>query len=118
VRILPCASDCHRHHLPSRTRLPRVRGGTDELSNRALACVTCHGHKAAHVTGIDPDTSEETPLFDPRREVWSRHFRFSQPTLRIEGITAKGRATVARLHMNERKQIEARRLWLELGLYP
>ena len=36
----------------------------------------------------------------------------------IHGLTAVGRATVARLQMNSAPQIAARRLWLRLGLFP
>ncbi|MEO8350633.1 MAG: HNH endonuclease, partial [Chthoniobacteraceae bacterium] len=83
-----------------------------------LCCVTCNGHKSDHTTGTDPETGRELPLFNPRRDRWDRHFRFSPRTLELTGITSKGRATIARLQMNERKQIEARALWVELDLYP
>ncbi len=97
---------------------PSSRGGADDLANLALSCITCNGHKSDHSTGVDPETDRELPLFDPRRDRWERHFRFSAQTLELTGVTAKGRATVARLQMNERKQIEARALWIELDLYP
>jgi hypothetical protein len=98
--------------------IPKARGGESDPSNYALCCITCNGHKAHHVTGIDPKSGKEIPLFDPRRDRWERHFRFSDANLEIVGITAKGRATIDRLMMNERKQREARSLWLELGLFP
>ncbi len=98
--------------------IPSSKDGADELSNYALCCVTCNGHKSDHTTGIDPATGRDIRLFHPRRDRWDRHFRFSPQTLELMGITPKGRATVARLQMNERKQIEARALWLELDLYP
>ena len=97
---------------------PSTRSGSDDPSNLALSCITCNGHKSDHITGIDPETARELPLFHPRRDRWHRHFRFSPRTLELTGITPKGRATVARLQMNERKQIEARALWVELELYP
>ena len=46
--------------------IPRALGGADDAANYALACITCNGHKAAHLTGIDQETSGEVPLFDPR----------------------------------------------------
>ncbi|MEA3213397.1 MAG: hypothetical protein QOE70_6454 [Chthoniobacter sp.] len=97
---------------------PLARGGSDDLTNLALCCVTCNGHKSDHTTGSDSDTGREFPLFDPRRDRWGRHFRFSPRTLELRGLTPMGKATVARLQMNERKQIEARVLWVELALYP
>ena len=98
--------------------VPSVIGGKNDLSNYALCCITCNGHKADHITGIDPKTGSETPLFNPRRDRWERHFRFSNEDLEIKGTTAKGRATVDRLLMNERKQRGARSLWIELDLFP
>jgi hypothetical protein len=98
--------------------IPASRGGANDPSNYALCCITCNGHKADHVTGIDPQTGKEVLLFNPRSDRWARHFRFSRETLNIQGLTPKGRATVARLRVNERKQKEARPLWIELGLFP
>lgn len=98
--------------------VPQTRGGTNEQGNYALACVTCNGHKSDWVTGFDPRTGAEAPLFHPRRDRWLRHFRFVAENCTIEGITVKGRATVHRLKMNETKQVEARHLWVQLDLFP
>jgi 5-methylcytosine-specific restriction endonuclease McrA len=98
--------------------MPSSRGGADDPSNYALCYVTCNGHKADHITGIDPQSGKEMPLFHPRRDRWERHFRFSPDTFEIVGITSKGRATIERLQMNEAKQVEARKLWVELDLFP
>jgi hypothetical protein len=98
--------------------VPRRYGGADNLANYALACVTCNGHKSDHITGADPLTEAQVSLFHPRRDKWARHFRFVPASLEIRGITPVGRATVARLAMNESKQIQARELWVELGIYP
>jgi hypothetical protein len=98
--------------------IPRARGGADNRANYALSCITCNSYKSDHVTGHDPSTGAELPLFHPRREKWGRHFRFVPATLEIRGITATGRATLARLRMNAPKQIEARALWVELEIYP
>jgi hypothetical protein len=97
---------------------PRAHGGEDGPLNYALSCITCNGHKSDNTTGIDPVGGEEVPLFHPRRDKWKRHFRFTKKGLEIHGVTPKGRATVSRLQMNERQQIEARRLWVELEIYP
>ncbi len=98
--------------------IPVIRGGIDNRANLALSCVTCNGHKSDHITAVDPQTKAKIGIFHPRLDQWARHFSFSRNTLRLEGITAKGRATVVRLKLNERKQIEARALWVELGIYP
>jgi hypothetical protein len=63
-------------------------------------------------------TTDGVALFHPRLDRWHHHFRFVRESLEIQGVTPKGLATVDRLKMNERKQIEARQLWVELEIYP
>ena len=81
-------------------------GGSDEAGNLALACHRCNLRKGPNVTGIDPDTEEIVVLFHPRRDEWSRHFRFSGPY--IEGMTPTGRATVRLLRLNDARRLELR----------
>ena len=45
-------------------------------------------------------TEREVPLFHPRKDVWSDHFRWSSDYLLIVGTTPTGRATVDQLRMN------------------
>ena len=77
---------------------PRVAGGMTISSNLALACVSCSLRKGAKQTATDPDTGEESPLFNPRTQVWAEHFRWEDET--IVPLTPTGRATVAALAMN------------------
>lgn len=93
---------------------PVALGGADELSNYALACRSCNGHKGAAVLGPDPDTGENVPLCDPRTEVWAEHFRYDLDCGRVDGVTA----TVARLDLNSVFQLAARPLWVQLRLFP
>lgn len=71
---------------------PRAAGGATSEDNLALACVSCSLHKAAKQTATDPDSGSEVPLFNPRREQWSEHFRWDGEF--SAGITPTGRATV------------------------
>jgi hypothetical protein len=57
-------------------------------------------------------------LFNPRKDNWDDHFVFDPVTLQLRGRTAEGQGTVNRLRMNDAIQIEARRHWVELDLYP
>lgn len=101
--------------------VPRCRGGVDHPDNGALSCWSCNSAKAGHLTGTDPETSREEPLFHPRRDAWAEHFELSGDDggLRVLGKTPVGRATVARLRMNDpRFQPRARRLWRLAGLWP
>ena len=101
--------------------IPPAQGGADVESNLALACRSCNLHKSDQVQGRDPEsaaTQVEVPLFHPRRDWWPQHFRLDSETGVIVGTTPTGRATVACLAMNSPSQLEARRQWVRLGLFP
>jgi len=76
----------------------KQHGGSDDLTNLALACHRWNFHKGPNLTGIDPRTGQVAPLFHPRRDHWSEHFVFMGP--RIEGIGAIGRATVVSIMLS------------------
>ena len=48
--------------------VPLSRGGTSEESNLAWSCAWCNSYKWARTHGRDPETGEETSLFNPRRQ--------------------------------------------------
>ncbi len=97
--------------------LPRSRGGPTDLSNVALACPHCNARKWAHLDGEDPESGQRIALFNPRTQVWSEHFQWSeQHSFTIIGLSGCGRATVSRLSMNHSNLISIRRLLAELGL--
>jgi hypothetical protein len=77
---------------------PRAEGGPTILDNLALACVSCSLRKWAKQSAIDPESGDELPLFNPRKQIWKEHFRWDGA--RIVPVTATGRATVAALAMN------------------
>jgi HNH endonuclease len=98
--------------------LPRSTDGKHEESNMALACRSCNLFKLHYLAGLDPETNQETRLFHPRNDLWEAHFHVEVQSGAIEGLTAVGRATVARLRLNEALQISARKVWMKLGLFP
>lgn len=98
--------------------LPQARGGTSNENNLWLACRLCNGFKGTSTHGIDPVSGRITRLFDPRRQKWSRHFRWSDDFLRIIGITACGRVTVAALQLNNRVAMTVRQSWASVGWLP
>lgn len=108
-----CAYTFHLDHI-----VPRSKGGSCALSNCALACFPCNNAKAAHITGADPDTGGEEPLFHPRKQIWAGHFAWTADHSRVRGLTPTGRATMARLKMNERSRVAARSLWVATGIWP
>ena len=98
--------------------VPVSQDGSDDTANLAPACRSCNKYKAVFQSGTDPNTQANARLFHPRRDEWSQHFRCDQQTGEIQGRTPIGRATIARLQMNRAAQIAARRLWVQLDLFP
>jgi len=98
--------------------VPESLGGLTIERNLWLACALCNGHKANRVAAIDPETGEQTRLFNPRGQVWSAHFRCSPEGELIIGSTPSGRATVVALNLNRISLVKARQLWAEVGWHP
>ncbi len=84
----------------------KQHGGPDDPDNLALACHHDNEHKGPNLSGIDPETGKVVHLFHPRRQRWSRHFRFEGPN--IVGRTQCGRTTVAVLALNAQDRLELR----------
>lgn len=93
-----------RHHVEH--VVARQHGGSDDVGNLALACHRCNLSKGPNLTGVDPLTREVVRLFHPRQDRWAEHFVVRG--IRIEGITALGRATVQVLAMNDARRLELR----------
>jgi 5-methylcytosine-specific restriction endonuclease McrA len=104
--------------------IPRSLGGSDNSDNLALACRRCNERRYNFLAGIDPETQEIVPLFDPRRQKWREHFVWLDRGIVIQGITASGRATCVRLDLNDTRYPEndsiqeARRFWIKIGIHP
>lgn len=98
--------------------IPLSQGGANVLDNLALACFHCNRRKADKITAADPDSQEEVPLFNPRRDVWSEHFIWSADGLLIIGLTPTGRATVAVLALNRARAVNIRAADRAVGCHP
>jgi 5-methylcytosine-specific restriction endonuclease McrA len=90
---------------------PAARGGGDEQENLWLSCRSCNAFKGAQTHAPDPVTNRRVLLFNPRRQKWSRHFKWSPDGSQIIGRTASGRATVVALKLNNIFSVTARREW-------
>lgn len=95
-----------------------IPNGGDDLDNLCLACASCNLSKATATTGFDPLTDSEVPLYNPRIQVWQEHLEWIDNGLRLYGKTTIGRATVARLKMNQPRIIRARHNWILAGTHP
>jgi 5-methylcytosine-specific restriction endonuclease McrA len=87
--------------------IPRQHGGSDQLSNLALACYRCNKYKGPNLSAFDPQTGRVVRLFNPRRQRWAEHFVLRGVLLL--GRTATGRATVELLRMNAPRRQSLRR---------
>ena len=97
---------------------PRAHGGGDTPEELAWSCAGCNGHKADKIQAVDPQSGRLTPLFNPRRQTWARHFRWSIDGLLIVGRTAVGRATIAALELNRVELVNLRQMLFLVGRHP
>jgi len=98
--------------------VPVCQGGRTEFKNAALACQGCNNYKSSQTKSPDPLTDAPVRLFHPRKDRWGDHFAWSQDFLRIEGLTAIGRATVAVMEPNREGLINLRRALILDGAHP
>lgn len=98
--------------------LPRSKGGITTFENLCLACRTCNEFKSDTTKAEDPLTAERISLFNPRTQIWTEHFTWSPDSIRAEGLTAVGRATIITLRMNNPVIVAARWRWTISGWHP
>jgi|SRR6185295_11277851 len=96
--------------------IPRKHLGATVTNNLALSCFHCNRFKGSNLSGRDPATRQTTPLFNPRRHKWERHFRWEGPHLM--GRTPIGRATIATLRTNDYLRVLLRKVLIEEKVFP
>jgi HNH endonuclease len=99
--------------------IPLAKGGTSDETNLWLSCPLCNRFKADRISARDPETGGVVPLFNPRNQRWSDHFRWSEDGLRVIGLTPVGRATVDALHLDDDPDaLIVRGCWVLAGWHP
>jgi HNH endonuclease len=99
--------------------IPLAKGGTDDEKNLWLVCPICNGHKSDKTEAVDPESGTMAALFNPRTQIWSEHFSWTDDGLRVVGKTPVGRATVDALHLdNDPDAIAVRSYWVLAGWHP
>ena len=98
--------------------MPRAKGGSNEEDNLWLSCSLCNRYKGAQTSAPDPLGGNTEPIFNPRQDSWRTHFRWSVDGVKIEGLTAIGRATIEALKLNNELAVEVRRNWVRAGWHP
>jgi HNH endonuclease len=121
---------CHSLEILSANRftidhiVPQSLGGSDDIDNLALACRRCNERRYNFVAGIDPQTQDIVPIFNPRQQQWAEHFGWTADGTEIVGSSPIGRATCVRFDLNDMRYPEndsirqTRRLWTRIGLHP
>lgn len=98
--------------------IPRSSGGATDAGNLAFSCGGCNSFKGSRTADSDPQSGVTAPLFHPRNQRWSDHFRWSDDFLSVEGLTPTGRATVESLRLNRAPVRNLRWLLVTQGLHP
>lgn len=98
--------------------IPLAAGGTSSLDNLCLACYRCNEFKGSRTEAMDPNEGQQTPLFHPRQQQWHDHFAWHLDSETLLGLTPCGRVTIDTLRLNNDWIVQARRIWMRVGLHP
>jgi hypothetical protein len=109
------ADDGYMPHEVDHIRAEKHGGRSDE-SNLCLACFDCNRHKGSDFASFDPLDDSIVPLFNPRQDQWTEHFRHVGN--RIQPISPQGRVTVQLLKMNAPERLAERDIFIKAGTYP
>lgn len=90
--------------------------GRTVASNLCLSCYFCNSYKGSDLASIDRTTRKLTPLFNPRRHKWTKHFLWEGAVL--VGCTPIGRTTVNLLRINDPFRIKLREELIAEGNFP
>lgn len=98
--------------------MPESKGGLSDSENLALACHGCNLFKSNKTEFFDAVLGQTVRLFNPRIDVWNRHFVWTSDFAEIVGLTAVGRATIEVLNLNRNGLVNQRRLLYKYGKHP
>jgi hypothetical protein len=102
----------HVDHIVARQHVDDV---SDDPKLLAWACSECNYHKGPNLVSIDPETTQQVNLLNPRTDEWATHFVVQRGT--IVGRTPIGRATARLLNMNAPRLVRLRRELIEQGVF-
>ncbi len=97
---------------------PLAKGGKDDEENLWLICSSCNSAKYNKIEVFDKETQKNIPLFDPRRQNWHEHFRWSKDGTKMRGKTTIGKVTILALDLNKLRFIRVRENWVSAGWHP
>ena len=105
------AANFHLEHV-----IAKQHGGSDGPDNRCWSCHRCNLKKGPNLSGCDPLTDNVVRLFHPRRQRWTRHFKWIGAVL--IGRTQTGRTTVAVLDINDPRRVQLRQTLMDQDEWP
>lgn len=91
-------------------------GGETTAENLAYACLYCNLNKGADLGSIIWRTGDLVRFFNPRRELWSEHFRLEGAM--IQSLTDIGEVTARILQFNSSDRLLERQLLIDANRYP
>lgn len=124
LRAYKCCEYCKSQDKYSLTfftidhTLPESLDGATDFENLAYACFLCNRLKSNKLNVFDRTSDKWIPLFNPRKDIWSKHFAWNDDATRIIGITITGSITVNQLKLNREKLIEYRHSLILFGEHP
>jgi hypothetical protein len=80
----------------------------NSVENLALACFHCNRRKSNKTTVFDDEINQEIAFFNPRRDIWSEHFAWSDDKIYIVPKTEIGRVTIDSLKLNRARILRIR----------
>jgi len=116
------ASRCEYCHVPAEVSLlpfqidhiiAEKHGGPTVVDNLALSCERCNSHKGPNIAGYLE--GKHIPLFNPRTDRWSDHFRWDGALL--VGQTPVGIVTIEVLAINLPYRVALRATLIEEGVF-
>jgi hypothetical protein len=90
-------------------------GGHTSEERLAYACFECNRATGTDIASLDPQNGALTPLYNPRTQPWTEHFRLNRPI--IEPLSPEGRVTVALLRLNTTARVLVRAELMREGRY-
>lgn len=98
--------------------VPRVKGGSDDLSNLAYSCQGCNNFKFTSIEAFDTVNGEMAPLYHPRRHPWQEHFTWNDDMTLMIGLSPTGRVSIEKLQLNRPGVVNLRRVLIAFGKHP
>lgn len=86
--------------------IAQKHSGATNADNLAFACWRCNHYKGTDLGSFDPQTGTFSFLFNPRTQIWDKHFILEN--LMLVGLTPEERTTVSLLQLNSDARLAER----------